>query len=137
MSPGEAIFRAVTRALMARMRQPPPSMAPPEGFEALCAEALRRQGWQARTTRASGDQGADVVADLEGRRVVLQVKLWTRPAGTKAVQEAYAAMAVYRATHAAVVCPAGYTPGAKQAARATGVHLLHHTDLARARSLFR
>ena len=69
-------------------------------------------------------------------RVVLQCKLWSGPAGTSAVQQAYAARAYHGASHAAVVATAGFTPGAKNLARTTGVHLLSPQHLSRADRLF-
>lgn len=47
----------------------------PSEFETFCAEQLRLAGWNARVTMQSRDQGVDVVADKNGRRVVLQCKL--------------------------------------------------------------
>lgn len=82
---------------------------PPLAFEAHCAMALSAAGWQATTTQATGDQGADVVAEKDRHRVVLQAKLLTDPIGNKAVQEAYAAKSHYSATVAAVVTNSGFT----------------------------
>ncbi len=59
-------------------------------FETYCAEELGRAGWNARVTMRSRDQGVDVVAEKLGVRVVLQCKLYSRPVGNKAVQEAAA-----------------------------------------------
>jgi restriction system protein len=102
---------------------------PPLAFEAHCAMVLSVAGWQATTTQATGDQGADVVAEKNGYRVVLQAKLLTDPIGNKAVQEAYAAKSHYSATAAAVVTNSGFTASARQLAHSTGVLLLHHRDL--------
>src|SRR6185437_8720437 len=54
------------------------TMTPLE-YEQFCARALRRGGWNATVTRSTGDQGADVVAEKNGVRVVLQCKLYTQP----------------------------------------------------------
>lgn len=96
----------------------------PRGFERLCAQILCDQGWRASTTRTSGDQGADVVADKAGIRLVLQCKLHKSPVGNKAVQEAVGARYHVRARHAAVVTGAGFTRSAIELGRSTGVHLL-------------
>jgi restriction system protein len=63
----------------------------PAEFETFCAEQLRQAGWNARVTLQSRDQGVDVIAEKNGRRVVLQCKLYGRPVGNKSVQEATAA----------------------------------------------
>ncbi len=61
-------------------------MAPLE-FEQWCERKLASVGWQCSTTKASGDQGADVLAEKTGTRVVIQCKLYNSPVGNKAVQE--------------------------------------------------
>jgi restriction system protein len=113
-----------------------PAPGSPFAFEDQCRAILAVQGWRAWTTPASGDQGADVVAEKGRARVVLQCKLYRRPVGNKAVQEVFAAAAHHRAGHAAVVCPAGYTPAARAQARPTGVFLMNPHDLLAADRLF-
>ncbi|GJE17850.1 restriction endonuclease [Methylobacterium marchantiae] len=98
-------------------------------YERFCAEALREAGWSARPTKASGDQGADVVAERAGIRLVLQCKRYTKPVGNAAVQEAAAAARYWQADMAAVVSNAGFTPAARKLSGATGVLLLHHDAL--------
>lgn len=106
-----------------------PTMTP-DGYERACAEALRRAGWQAAATPPGADQGADVIAERAGRRLVLQCKWVSRPVGNRAVQEVAAARALLRATDAAVVSNQPYTPAARMLAEGNGIRLLHHTDLA-------
>ncbi len=101
----------------------------PKGFEVACAESLRRLGWVARTTAASGDQGVDVVATKDGVKAVLQCKLHSKPAGNKAVQEIIAGRDYEKANVAAVVASAGFTRSAYELAAATGVLLLRIEDL--------
>ncbi|MCT6856095.1 MAG: restriction endonuclease, partial [Bombella apis] len=64
-----------------------------------------------------------------GIHFVVQCKLYTRPVGNKAVQEIFTARQHRHAHYAAVVSNAGYTRSARQLAHATGVHLLHHSQL--------
>jgi restriction system protein len=99
-------------------------------YETYCAEALRRAGWNARLTTVTGDQGTDIVAERDGKRVVVQCKFYSKPVGNKAVQEVAAARLHERADQAIVVSNADYTKSARQLARTTGVLLLHHDDLA-------
>ena len=101
----------------------------PQDYERFCAELLRSAGWQARTTSASNDQGADVIADRSGLRLVLQCKLYRHPVGNKAVQEVSAARMHESATAAAVVTNSRFTPQAQALARTNGVALLHHDEL--------
>ena len=83
----------------------------------------------------TGDQGADLIADMGGCRVVIQCKFYSRPVGNKAVQEAHAAIGFHAGDCAAVVSNASFTRAAKQLADANGVLLLHHDQLADLRQL--
>lgn len=100
-------------------------------YEHYCAQVLVHAGWEATVTRATGDQGADVLARKGERRVAMQCKKYSSPVGNAAVQEVHAARTYWGATHSAVVTNAGYTKAAHDLAHRTGVVLLHHSDLPR------
>lgn len=106
-----------------------PENITPLDFEGLCASILREHGWSASTTKGSGDQGADVIAEKEGRRLVLQCKLHSGTVGNKSVQEVLAAKHFYGADLAAVVSRTDFTKSAKQLAQVAGVHMLTYTEL--------
>jgi hypothetical protein len=117
-----------------------PAEAPaltPRQFEQHCGDVLAARGWSVKVGRGSGDQGVDVLARKGGRSVVLQCKLYTRPVGNKAVQEALAGRGYAGADGAAVVSNAPYTAAAHALAARVGVLLLHVSDLPRAEALFR
>jgi len=101
----------------------------PEEFEHWCKGILLSNGWNARTTQRSCDQGADVIAEKVGIRLIIQCKLYNSSVGNKAVQEAYAAKTYYQATIAAVVTNSSFTTSAQALANTTGVLLLHHSQL--------
>jgi restriction system protein len=101
----------------------------PREFEQHCASILFRCGWTVHPTPVTGDHGADVVAEKDGHRLIVQCKLYASPVGNKAVQEVYAARPLYNGTHACVVAPSGFTPQARRAAHALSVRLLRHSDL--------
>ncbi|WP_219811428.1 restriction endonuclease [Novacetimonas maltaceti] len=108
----------------------------PYAYERACAQVLTNEGWNARATVGSGDQGADVTAERNGIRIVLQCKLYSNAVPNSAVQQVAAARLHYAAQYAAVVSNARYTASAQQLARTTNVTLLHHDQLAAwARSL--
>jgi restriction system protein len=98
-------------------------------FERLCADELRRAGWHVQLIGATGDQGGDLIAEKEGRRVLIQCKQYSYPVGNTAVQEAFAGMRHHGANLACVVSNASYTKGAVQLATSTGVRLLHYLQL--------
>lgn len=126
----EEILSLVER-VAASVRLPDEAETPDDGvaYERFCAERLRQGGWNARATQASGDQGADVIAECEGIRLVVQCKRYGKPVGNAAVQEVAAATRYWSGDMAAVVSNAGFTPAARKLAAATGVLLLHHDDL--------
>jgi restriction system protein len=98
-------------------------------YERLCAERLVENGWKASLTKASGDQGADIIGSDNGLRVVFQCKFYTSPVGNKAVQEVAAARLHEQAALAVVISNAMYTQSAKALAKTTGTILIHHDDI--------
>ena len=100
-------------------------------FELYCRDVLQEAGWHAALTPGSGDQGADIIAEKDDRRVVIQCKFYNGTVGNKAVQEAYAAAAFQDAPYAVVVTNSVFTKSAHQLAHKNGVLLMHHTDLPR------
>ncbi|MFC7735490.1 restriction endonuclease [Roseomonas sp. GCM10028921] len=124
-----------SEAARARPEVAKPTLTPRE-FEQHCADALAARGWSVTVGRGSGDQGVDVLARKAGRKVVLQCKLYARPVGNKAVQEALAGRGYAGADGAAVVSNAPYTASAHALAARVGVLLLHVSDLPRADTLF-
>jgi len=101
----------------------------PYEYEIKVATKLKSLGWSARTTSGSGDQGADVIAEMKEVVFVIQCKLYSGPVGNKAVQEVLAAKGYYDANVAAVVTNQSYTKSAKKLAYKLGVLLLHHDEL--------
>ncbi|WP_200840508.1 restriction endonuclease, partial [Geminicoccus flavidas] len=99
-------------------------------FEQFCMEELRKQDWRARVTGASGDQGADIIAEHKGKAVVFQCKYHSAPIGNKAVQEVAAARQHYQAHAACVVSNQGYTRAARALAATNNVFLIHYSELA-------
>ncbi len=105
------------------------ALSSPLAFEQACAAQLVTAGWEANTTAGSGDQGIDVFARKSGVRAVLQCKLYSQAVGNDAVQEALAGKAFAKAHVAAVVSNVGFTRKAHELAAATGVLLLHYSQL--------
>ena len=101
----------------------------PTDYEIFCARQLILSGWDARTTVATGDQGADVIATRDGKKLVVQCKLYASSIGNDAVQQVYSAKKYQEADFAAVVSNQPYTRSARQLADSNGVKLLHHDQL--------
>ena len=101
----------------------------PVEYEHFIADALEQNGWAVRLTKATGDQGVDIVAEKSGKRIAIQCKLYSNPVGNAAVQEIIAGRTFENAQFAAVVTNNTYTLAAKQLAASAGVLLLHHDQI--------
>jgi restriction system protein len=101
----------------------------PRDYEMFCAIQLQKAGWRTRPTPVTGDQGADVIAERDGKGLVVQCKLYGQPVGNDAVQEVIAARGFYGAKVAVVASNQSYTKSARQLASVHGVYLLHHDEL--------
>jgi hypothetical protein len=93
-------------------------------FEHWCARELEEQGWSVTVSKASGDQGIDVVASKQSMCVAVQCKRYSTPIGNKAVQEAFSGAKHYGADIAVVMGTGGFTKSAQDLAISTNVILL-------------
>ena len=100
-----------------------------EDYEAFVAGLVRVAGWTAHLTKRTGDHGADVIAEHDGRRVAIQCKRYDGTVGNQSVQEAFSAAQFYDCGMGFVVSNSEFTPAARQAAQKLGVGLLHHEDV--------
>ena len=98
-------------------------------YEHYCADILRRCGWVASVSKASNDQGVDILASNHRLSVAIQCKKYSNPVGNKAVQEVTSGATFHNADHAVVVSNSSYTTSAQQLAAKSSVLLLHHSEL--------
>lgn len=99
-------------------------------FEQLLAQLFRGMGYQVQLTKASGDQGADLILEKLGERTVVQAKRYSHKLDNTPIQEALGAKGHYRCHRALVVTNNYYTGGAKQLATSNGVSLWDRDQLA-------
>lgn len=103
-----------------------------EEFEIYMAQVLSDNGFKkVEVTRLSGDQGADILAERNGKSYAIQCKNYAGAVGNAAVQEAYAGAQFYGCDLAAVVCPTSFTRAARELADSTGVLLWDGERLSR------
>lgn len=101
-------------------------------FEHWCADLLKYNGFtNIAVTKASGDQGADIIAFRNAVKYAIQCKRFKNKLGNKPVQEVFTAKAYYNCTSAAVMTTNYFTEGAIDAARRTGVELWDRSVLSR------
>jgi restriction system protein len=109
----------------------------PTEYERFCAVLLSKRGWATHLTKASHDQGVDIVATKSGKRIVIQCKKYGRPVGNHAVQQIAAAIAHEQADRGVVVATTAFTRSARKLAESNNILLLHHRDLPRIDRLLR
>jgi hypothetical protein len=93
-------------------------------FETYLMKLLTEHGFDVRTTAATGDQGADLIARRNGRTIVIQAKRYQGSVGNRAVQEVVGAVKYYRADEAWVITSGTFTVSAKELARVNSVELI-------------
>lgn len=98
-------------------------------FEKYLGHLFRAQGYQTEVTKAAGDFGADLILQKDSKRIVVQAKRYSKNVGIKAVQEAKASIAHYKASEAWVVSNSDYTAAAHDLARSNGVKLINREAL--------
>lgn len=95
-----------------------------EEFESFCAKVLQDNGFEnVNMTKASGDQGVDIIAFKDGVRYAIQCKRYSNSVGNKAVQEVIAGMQYYGCPVGIVMTNSYFTKSAKELADKTGIIL--------------
>jgi len=124
----EALKAAYVRRRPTANRPDLPEMTGVE-FEVYLAGLLKAKGYDVAGTPASHDQGADLVATKDGRKLVVQAKRWAGPVGNKAVQETVAARLFYKADECWLVTNSTFTKSARELAGQCGVRLVDGHEL--------
>jgi restriction system protein len=98
-------------------------------FEKYLGYLFKAQGYKTQVTKASGDYGADLILQKDGRKIVVQAKRYSKNVGIKAVQQAQAAIAHYGASEAWVVTNRDFTEAAYNLAKSNRVRLINREIL--------
>lgn len=95
-----------------------------EEFEVFVADILGNIGFiNIQFTRASGDQGVDIIAERDGIKYAIQCKRYSQAVGNNAVQEVFAGKFFYHCHVGAVVTNSRFTQSAIELAKENGVVL--------------
>jgi hypothetical protein len=121
-------LRLIAEAMAGPTTEDPSALSGIE-YEEFCAAILRDSGWSIETTKASGDQGVDLITTKGPWRVVIQCKRYAGSVPNSAVQEVTAGAALYGSNARAVVSTGSYTSSARTLADATGTLLLSDQQL--------
>ena len=92
-------------------------------FEEYFAKILIKLGYNAQVTKASGDDGGDIIATKENVKYVFQCKNYSETVGNKAVQEVYTAKDIYKCDKSIVITNNYFTKQAKKEAEILSVEL--------------
>lgn len=104
-------------------------------FEQYCMTLLTCLGYKHMSyTKASQDQGVDLIGFKDGCKYAIQCKRYSYTVGNKAIQEVVAGMNMYSCQKAIVITTNYFTRQAKQLARVNDVDLI---DRAKLRQLIR
>ncbi len=92
-------------------------------FEHFIAELFVRMGYNAEVTKQSGDQGIDVIAEKNSKRIGIQAKCYSNQVGNSAIQEVVAGIRHYNLDKAIVVTNNYFTNSASELAKSNNVIL--------------
>ena len=99
-------------------------------YEHYLAYELKKVGYNAYVTRASGDFGTDVVVDINKYfRIIFQCKYYSEKVGNSAVQEICAAKEYYDAQLCVVITNQSYTDAAVKLAVVNKILLISNFDI--------
>lgn len=103
----------------------------PFEFETWVAQILCVMGYHAYATKKSGDYGADVIAEMNGHKIAIQVKKYHQTVGIQAVQEIVSAVGYYDCEEGWVITSANqFTKSARNLADKHQIKLITRKDLA-------
>lgn len=92
-------------------------------FETFIADLFSKKGYTTTVTKASGDQGIDVIAERNDTKIGIQVKCYSGTVGNSAIQEAVAGKSFYSCDKAMVITNSSFTSSAIDLAQANDVIL--------------
>ena len=98
-------------------------------FEEFLDRLFKKQGYEVEVTQKSNDQGADLLLQKSGQRIVVQAKRYKNNVGNNAVQQITAAKNYYNCHYAMIVTNSYFTSSAKELAFANDIKLWNRNRL--------
>lgn len=98
-------------------------------FEKYTAILLKELGYSASATKLSGDFGVDVIAEKDGKEVIIQTKRYSKKVSISAVQEIAAAKEYYNVPDAWLITNNYFTKAAYELAIANDITLIDRDKL--------
>ena len=100
-------------------------------FENELAALYRKLGYAVETTKATGDEGIDLILRKDGRTVLVQCKGHSRPIGIGAIRDLYGTLMHHKADRAVLACPVGFTQGVIDFVQGKPIDLISARELVR------
>lgn len=94
-----------------------------EEFESFISKLFKKIGYNTFSTKKTGDQGIDVIAEKNTIRIGIQAKCWSGTVGNSAVQEVVAGKTLYNCNKVMVVTNSVFSKSAIELATANNVIL--------------
>ena len=98
-------------------------------YEIYCMDLLNSYGWNCTLTKGGGDFGADIIAEKNNTKAVIQCKRHKSRVGVSAVKDIFVGNAYYKGSIAVVCSNMDYSKPARDLAQALNVQLIHHHQL--------
>ena len=92
-------------------------------FEVFISLIFSKMGYCTKVTKASGDQGIDVIAEKNGKKIGIQAKCYSRQVSNSAIQEVVAGIKYYNLDKAIVVTNNYFSKSAQELAQSNNVVL--------------
>ena len=99
-------------------------------FEAEVSGLLRELGYTVRPAPQSGLHDVDLLLELTGRKVAVQLKRWKAPVGDRSVYGLFTGRVHYATDEAWLITTSEFTRKAVKLAETTGVRLVDGVELA-------
>lgn len=98
-------------------------------FEEFIGAILSDLGYSSRTTKKSGDFGADLIIEKDGVKSIVQLKRYTKKVSVSAIQEITTAQNYYGIHNAWVITNNYFTKPAIELARSNNIKLIDRDNL--------
>lgn len=95
-----------------------------ETWERFLAAQFKRHGYRVEMTKASGDQGVDLIVQFDNVRLAIQAKGYLGSVGNSAVQEVVSGRLFYNCSHCAVIINSRFTKSARELAEKSNCILI-------------
>ena len=99
------------------------------GLEYIIGDLYRKLGYKIEHTSRTGDEGVDLILKKDNIATIVQCKGYKNQVGPSVVRELYGTLKSCGVGNAILVCPAGFTRGAKATAVGKNIQLISSHEL--------